>query len=84
MKGDLEDQIGLQESLQDIFPDVAEFVDQVEDMWKRLHGSFFKRVQLPPAFTLNKASFWMDKREAQNGVYFSKKYQKMKQEILEK
>ncbi|MFN9937858.1 MAG: NAD(+) synthase, partial [bacterium] len=47
------------------FPDAGAFVADLELVWRRFKGSFFKRVQAPPIVAVSKRAFGFDLREAQ-------------------
>ena len=44
----------------------------------------FKRIQAPPILAVSKRAFGFDLRESQNGVHYTREYQRLKTEILEK
>lgn len=66
------------------FKDAASFVADLEHKWRLFKLSYFKRVQAPPILAVSKRAFGFDLREAQNGVYFTQKYVRMKAELLTK
>ena len=78
----LAEYLSLPKDISEYFVTPEEFIENLEDVWKRFQINFFKRVQSPPILTISKTSFWFEFREAQNGVYFGKKYQQLKKGIL--
>lgn len=64
------------------FPDAAAFVADLELVWKRFKGSFFKRVQAPPIVVVSKRAFGFDLREAQIGARYTRAYRDLKAAIL--
>ncbi len=60
------------------FKSIEEFINDLEKIYKLFKFNFFKRVQAPPILTVSKRAFWYDLEEAQNEVYFTKKYHEMK------
>lgn len=84
MDGSLEPLLSLGKPVAEIFPTPEDFIREVEKVWKLLALSYFKRIQAPPVVTLSKGSFGFDYREAQNGTYFTRKYEEMKRQVLER
>lgn len=83
--GRLEKALGLpagQAVVGTFFPDAAAFVADLELVWRRFKGSFFKRVQAPPIVAVSKRAFGYDLREAQIGARFTRAYERLKREIL--
>ncbi len=64
------------------FPDAAAFVADLELVWRRFKGSFFKRVQAPPIVAVSKRAFGFDLREAQIGARFTRGYSVLKEQVL--
>jgi NAD+ synthase (glutamine-hydrolysing) len=64
------------------FPDAAAFVADLELVWRRFKGSFFKRVQAPPIVAVSKRAFGFDLREAQIGARFTRGYSVLKEKVL--
>jgi hypothetical protein len=64
------------------FADAAAFVADLEGVWRRLKGSFFKRVQAPPIVAVSKRAFGFDLREAQTAARFTRRYAGLKAAIL--
>ena len=79
MAGTLEAQIQVQPGLlQQYFPTPADFVADLDRMWKLYKNSYFKRIQAPPIIAVSRRAFGFDLREAQNGAYFTRGYQDAK------
>jgi NAD+ synthase (glutamine-hydrolysing) len=64
------------------FPDAAAFIADLELVWRRFKGSFFKRVQAPPIVVVSKRAFGFDLREAQIGARFTRAYRSLKADVL--
>ena len=64
------------------FPDAAAFIADLELVWRRFKGSFFKRVQAPPIVAVSKRAFGFDLREAQIGARFTRAYRALKEKVL--
>jgi NAD+ synthase (glutamine-hydrolysing) len=64
------------------FPDAAAFVADLELVWRRFKGSFFKRVQAPPIVVVSKRAFGFDLREAQIGARFTRAYRALEEQVL--
>ena len=64
------------------FPDAAAFIADLELVWRRFKGSFFKRVQAPPIVVVSKRAFGFDLREAQIGARFTRGYWVLKEQVL--
>ncbi len=71
-----------EEDFKTFFPDAKSFIDDLEHKWRLFKISYFKRIQAPPIIAVSRRAFGFDLREAQNGVHFTRKYQKLKDEIL--
>jgi NAD+ synthase (glutamine-hydrolysing) len=65
------------------FLDAAAFIADLELVWRRLKGSFFKRVQAPPIVAVSKRAFGFDLREAQISARFTRGYSVLKEKVLE-
>jgi NAD+ synthase (glutamine-hydrolysing) len=64
------------------FPDIAAFVADLELVWRRLRQSFFKRVQAPPIIVVSKRAFGFDLRESQIRTRFTRRYGRLKADLL--
>ena len=60
------------------------FVADLEHKWRLYKLSYFKRIQAPPILAVSKRAFGFDLREAQNGVHYTREYQRLKTELLGK
>lgn len=82
--GVLEEKIGCEKNLvTKIFPSATEFISDLERWWKLYTGmAVAKRIQAPPVLAVSRRAYGFDHREAQNGVYFTTRYQKLKNELL--
>ncbi len=82
-KGELEDMLKIEPGLvNEYFNSAKEFTDDLESKWKLFKINYFKRIQSPPIITVSRRSFGFDLRESQNGVYFTQRYLKLKEELL--
>jgi len=70
--------------IEEIFNNWEEFVNDLEKIYKSFRINFFKRIQCPPIISVSKRAFGFDFREAQNGVYFTRKYRRLKEEVIKK
>ncbi len=81
--GTLESEFSLEVGyIEKFFPTAQDFISDLERMWKLYKINYFKRIQAPPIIAVSKRAFGFDLREAQNGVYFTKKYLKIKKDVL--
>ena len=64
------------------FPTVVEFIADLEHKWRLFKNNYFKRIQAPPIIAVSRRAFGFDLRESQNGVYFTEKYRKLKEQLL--
>lgn len=82
--GVLEEKIGCEKNLiTKLFSSAAEFIADLEKWWKLYTGmAVAKRIQAPPVLAVSRRAYGFDHREAQNGVYFTTGYQKLKNELL--
>ncbi len=60
----------------------AEFVEDLEWIFKMIQISVFKRVQAPPIIITSRSSYGYDIRESQLPVFFSNEYLRLKKSIL--
>lgn len=83
-QGVLEEKIGCQPGLiETLFPTAAAFVADLERWWKQYTGlGVAKRIQAPPVLAVSRRAYGFDHREAQNGVYFTRRYHVLKSELL--
>jgi NAD+ synthase (glutamine-hydrolysing) len=64
------------------FKSPLDFINDLEHKWKLYKINYFKRIQSPPIIAVSRRAFGFDLRESQNGVYFTKKYKELKEELL--
>ena len=64
------------------FANAADMIADIETAWRRLKGSFFKRVQAPPILTVSKRAFGFDLREFQAPAHFTRGFQTLKAQAL--
>lgn len=64
------------------FPSHLDFIQDLERQWTLFKINVFKRIQAPPVIAVSRRAFGFDLREAQNGVYFTRGYQKLKNQLL--
>ncbi|MCE5285523.1 MAG: NAD(+) synthase [Pelosinus sp.] len=85
-KGILEQEIGCQRGLvKRIFPTHQDFIADLERWWKLYSGmAIAKRIQAPPVLAISRRAYGFDHREAQNRLYFTTRYNKLKAELLNK
>ncbi len=85
-EGTLEENIGCKKGLPScLFPTPAKFIADLEHWWKLFCGmGIAKRIQSPPILAISRRAYGFDYREAQNGVYWTRSYQKLKAELLNK
>ncbi|MGN1038454.1 MAG: NAD(+) synthase, partial [Mailhella sp.] len=85
-EGTLEDNIGCEKGLPSrLFSTPAKFIADLEHWWKLFCGmGIAKRIQAPPILAISRRAYGFDYREAQNGVYWTRSYQKLKAELLNK
>ncbi len=84
-EGNLETTIKCEDGLvKKLFKSDQEFIDDLEHKWRSYKISIFKRIQAPPVITVSRRAFGFDLREAQNSYHFTRRYLKLKEEILSK
>ena len=83
-QGILEEKLGCQPGLvQSLFPTAALFIADLERWWKQYTGlAVAKRIQAPPVLAVSRRAYGFDHREAQNGVYFTRRYELLKSKLL--
>ena len=84
--GVLEEKIGCQQGLvAEYFPTAEEFIADLERWWRQFSGmSIAKRIQAPPIVAVSRRAYGFDHREAQNGIYYTRAYRRLKAELLRK
>jgi NAD+ synthase (glutamine-hydrolysing) len=76
-------ELGIDEThFRPFFPDTRSFVEDLEHKWALFKNSYFKRIQAPPIIAVSKRAFGFDLREAQNGVHYTREYQRLKGLLL--
>ena len=80
----LEQKLGCQTGLiNQLFPGPHEFIEDLERWWRLYTGmAVAKRIQAPPVLAVSRRVYGFDHREAQNSVYFTQKYLKIKHTLL--
>lgn len=80
----LEQKLGCQHGLiNKLFPGPREFIKDLERWWRLYTGmAVAKRIQAPPVLAVSRRVYGFDHREAQNGVYFTQAYLKLRDGLL--
>ncbi|MFZ5649153.1 MAG: NAD(+) synthase [Bacillota bacterium] len=83
--GILEEKIGCSPGLvKKFFAGPREFIEDLEKWWKLYTGmAVAKRIQAPPVLAVSRRAYGFDHRESQSGTYFTARYLKLKNEILQ-
>lgn len=83
-EGTLEEKIGCQPGLvAEYFPTAASFIEDLERWWRQFTGmAIAKRIQAPPVIAVSRRAYGFDHREAQNGTYYTRAYQRLKARLL--
>ncbi len=84
--GVLEEKIGCEQGLvAKYFPTAEDFVADLERWWRQFSGmAVAKRIQAPPIVAVSRRAYGFDHREAQNGVYYTRAYKRLKAKLLQK
>ena len=82
--GVLEEKIGCEKGLVEMyFPTAAEFIGDLERWWRQFTGmAVAKRIQAPPIVAVSRRAYGFDHREAQNGIYYTRAYRRLKAKLL--
>ncbi len=64
------------------FPTPEKFIADLEHKWRLFKLNVFKRIQAPPIITVSRRAFGYDLRESQTGVYYTRKFQKIKSQLI--
>ena len=82
----LEEKIGCKEGLvKKYFANTKEFITDLEYWWKQFTGiAVAKRIQAPPLIAVTNKPFGSERPEAQNGIYYTRAYNILKEELLNK
>lgn len=83
LSGTLARKIGCEAKLvKQLFPTAADFTADLERWWNLYCGiAVAKRIQAPPILAVSRKPFGTEYREAQNGVYYTKKYRALKNQL---
>ncbi len=82
-EGTLEEHIGCQVSVSEIFKTPADFIADLEKWWHLFAGfSVAKRIQTPPILAISRRPYGYDLREAQVRPYYTDGYLELKEKIL--
>lgn len=81
----LEERLQLKKGkLKKLFPTVEAFINDLEKSWKLFFNSYFKRVQSPPVIIVSKRAFGLDLLESMMSAYFTERYFRLKEKVIEK
>ena len=82
--GTLEKNIGCQTGLvAEYFSTAADFIADLERWWSLYHGmAVVKRVQSPPIIAVTDKPYGSGHAEAQNTIYYTRRYEKLKAGLL--
>lgn len=82
--GVLEEKIGCESGLvAKYFATPAEFIEDLERWWRQFTGmAVAKRIQAPPIVAVSRRAYGFDHREAQNGIYYTRAYKRLKAKLL--
>lgn len=79
----LEDEIGYEGRVADLFPTAASFIADLERWWNLHQGmGLAKRIQAPPVLAIKRRAYGFDLREAQLGPHYTRRYLAMKATLL--
>lgn len=83
--GILEERLGCEQGLvAKYFATPQEFIADLERWWNLYSGmAIAKRIQAPPVLAVSRRAFGFDHREAQNKIYYTLAYTKMKAQLLQ-
>jgi NAD+ synthase (glutamine-hydrolysing) len=82
-EGVLEQKIGYEGRLSDLFPGPAQFIADLERWWVLYQGlGLAKRIQAPPVLALKRRAFGFDHRESQMGARYTARYRKLRARLL--
>ncbi len=82
--GILEEKIGCEKGIiKKYFKNDLEFIEDLEKWWRQYMGmAVSKRIQAPPILAISRRTFGFGNRESQNRVYYTSKYLRLKNRIL--
>jgi len=79
----LEEKLGFDGNISDIFPTSKEFITDLERWWNLYQGmGLAKRIQAPPILAVKRRAFGFDHREAQMGPHYTETYKSLKQKLI--
>jgi NAD+ synthase (glutamine-hydrolysing) len=83
LDGTIEQELGCK--VYERFPDVKDFIDDLEQWWNKFDGiAVSKRVVAPCILAVTRRAYGFDMRESQGKPYYSKSYLDLKASILGK
>ncbi len=83
LAGTLEQRLGFEGRVDDVFLSPRAFVEDLERWWRQYTGlGVAKRIQAPPVLAVSRRAFGFDHREAQLGVWFGRRYEELKAALL--
>jgi len=81
--GVLEQRIGYQGVVKDLFSTPEAFVSDLERWWNLYQGlGVAKRIQAPPVLAVKRRAFGFDHRESQMGARYTQRYGELKKALL--
>jgi NAD+ synthase (glutamine-hydrolysing) len=84
-EGKLETKLGYKARIRDIFKDDSAFIADLERWWGQYQGmGLAKRIQSPPVLAVKRRAFGFDHRESQMGVRYTRKYNELRNRLLDK
>lgn len=82
-EGNLEEHLGCQVKVKDLFPTSADFIKDLERWWNLFAGfAVAKRIQAPPLIAISRRPYGYDLRESQVRPYYTDRYLAMKRRML--
>ncbi|MBR2214532.1 MAG: NAD(+) synthase [Selenomonadaceae bacterium] len=83
--GVLEERLGCERgTVEKYFATPKDFIADLERWWNLFSGlAVAKRIQAPPILAVSRRAYGFDHREAQNGSYYTRKYRKLKEMLLQ-
>lgn len=82
-EGNLEEHLGCQVKVKDLFPTNADFIEDLERWWNLFAGfAVAKRIQAPPLIAISRRPYGYDLRESQVRPYYTDRYLEMKRRML--
>jgi NAD+ synthase (glutamine-hydrolysing) len=81
--GRLEQELGLEQSIQALFKTDEAFINDLERWWNAFKGlGVVKRVQAPPVLAVCRRAFGYDYRESLMTPYFTRRYLALKSDLI--